>query len=599
MTMSSRPLIWFLSTATLVNFTGWVHAQEPVLPIRIVEHVAPSSEHGLRPSADFQPVWVWSKNPGDSPLRLEQVLYLEEKPNLAELQVIVDDEFEAYLNGNPVSKGTQWTELQRTDVTCLLKKGRNVLRLDCRNANASSAAGAIAVLRIKNGKDVMVAGTSHSTTVTYNCETLPSSKIAISTADSEPWNVFTPEEAQNAVLRQEVDKLKSAIRGPDSRRAAKAIGYLAQFAVDHPKLDLFEPTFTLTPETNVKPDPQSNPLLNEALKTIICNLHPEKHSETSKLCRQAATAAVYVLVANAEDTKLVLQEVESLFCQTCADQQSIQLAVLNGLLTRIALDETEFRSAPQKAKDEKEKNLKQITDQIAAIDKTSKEIVELNKRITALNEVKLTTPPALPAPLAPPPAAPPAAVTAAVTAINKVFDLLLKRVEDEQKRLESLQQVVIPEPSVSEAARTRLSDITTFIQDKTCGVPTGIASSLAQQIVFNIDNLRRSYDNIESRDNADAFFKLVKSSSKDSVQPIGAVTSAADRSGVASGFTSGERPGVSTTAPFDPQTSSKRPPLFPVTDDRGQRMRRDTSGNVDNEFRIAPGAKGATEPTGG
>jgi hypothetical protein len=585
MTMSSRPLIWFLSTATLVNFTGWVHAQEPVLPIRIVEPVAPISEHGLRPSADFQPVWVWSKNPGDSPLRLEQVLYLEEKPNLAELQVIVDDEFEAYLNGNPVSKGTQWTKLQRTDVTCLLKTGRNVLLLDCRNANASSAAGAIAVLRIKNREHVMVAGTSHSTTVTYNGETLPSSKIAISTADSEPWNVFTPEEAQNAVLRQEVDKLKSAICGPDSRRAAKAIGYLAQFAVDHPKLDLFEPTFTLTPETNVKLDPQSNPLLDYALKTIICNLHPGKHFETSKLCRQAATAAVYVLVADAEDTKLVLQEVKSLFCQTCADQQSIQLAVLNGLLTRIALDETEFRSAPQKAKDEKEKNLKQITDQIAAIDKTSKEISDLTRRFAALVDLKLPTQAGAPHP--------------AVTALDKVFGPLLKRFEDEQKKLESLQQVVIPEPSVSEAARTRLSDIATFIQEKTCCVPTGIASSLAQQIVFNIDNLRRSYDNIESRDNADAFFESVKSSSKDSVQPIGAVTSAADRSGVASGFTSGERPGVSTTAPFDPQTSSKRPPLFPVTDDRGQRTRRDTSGNVDNEFRIAPGGKGATEPTGG
>jgi hypothetical protein len=583
MTMSSRPLIWFLSTATLVNLTGWAHAQEPVQPVRIVELVAPSSEHGLRPSADFQPVWVWSKNPGDSPLCLKQVIYLEEKPTLAELQVIVDDEFDAYLDDELVSKGTQWNELQRTDVTCLLEKGRNVLRLECRNANASSAAGAIAVLRIKDGAHVLVAGTSHSTTVTYNNELLPSSKIAISTADSEPWNVFTPEDAQNAVLRQEVGELISAICGPDSRRAAKAIGYLAQFAVDHPKLDLVEPTFTLTPETNIKPDPQSNPLLDEALKTIIGILQPEKHSETSKLCRQAATAAVYVLVANAEDTHMVLQEVESLFCQTCADQQSIHLAVLNGLRTRIALDETEFRSAPLKAKEEKEKNRKQITDQIAAIEKTFKEISELARRIKSLTDLPTGH----------------STTQEAVTALNKVFKRLLNRLEDEQKILESLQQVVIPEPSVSEAARTRLSDIAEFMRQTTCCVPTGIASSLAQQIVFNIENLRRSYDNLESYDKADAFFRSVKSSSKDSVQPIGAVTSAADRSGVASRFTSGERPGVSTTAPFDPQTSSKRPPLFPVTDDRGQRTKRDTSGNVDNEFRIAPGAKGATEPTEG
>lgn len=607
MTLLSNPLRWILSTATLVNVAGSAHAQETASPEPIVAIIEPAPEtalapavdavsetasraisDGLRPSASFQPVWVWSKNPGDSPLRLEQIILLDEKPLVAELQVIVDDEFEAYINNTQVSKGTQWTELQRTEVAHVLKPGKNVLCLECRNANASSAAGAIAVLRIRKGKHVLVTGTSPSTTVVYQSQRLPTSKIVILPADSKPWNIFTPEPAQNTLLRKEVRDLISTIGSPDSHRAAKALGYLAQFAVDHPKLDLLEPSFTLTPETNVKPEPKSNPLLDLALQTIMAELGHGALSETSQLRRDAAIAAVFVLVANANNTRAVLDAVESSFCQACDDRQSIQLAVLDGLIKRINLDENKFSSAPQNVEKAREAMRKQITDQIATIENTLKEIEKTTNRIEALR--KLSTAPG---------SAPGSAPARAAEVLTKRLEELLKRLEAEQMNLESFQQELdaIPDPSVSDAARERLSVIADFVRRNSCCVQAGIASSLVQQIVFVIDKLRRRYDKIESYNKADAFFASIKSSSKVPDQAIGAVASAADRPGGSSRFTSGERPGVSTTAPFDPQASSKKPPLFPVTDDRGQRKKRDISGDVDNAFRIAPGTKGATKPT--
>jgi hypothetical protein len=602
MALLSNPVRWFLSAATLLNVSGWSHAQEAASsePIVAIGETAPetardpafdfaaktdsqAASDGMRPSSNFQPVWVWSKNTGDSPLRLEQVIILDEKPLEAELQVIVDDEFEAYLNNTQISKGTQWTELQRTKVTDMLKTGKNVLHLQCRNANASTAAAAIAVLRIKKGNQVLVAGTSPSTTVWYQSRALPTAKIAFLPADSKPWNIFTPEPPLNTSLRKEVRDLISTIGGSDSHQAAKALGYLTQFAVDHPKLDLNDPSFTLTPETNVKPEPKSNPLFDLALQTIIAELNRGPHPASPLLRRHAATAAVFVLVANADNTRAVLEAVETSFCRPSDDRQSIQLAILDGLIRRIMLDESKFILAPQNVEKAREAIRKQITDQIAAIENTLKEIEKTTNRIEALRKLSVT---------------PGSAPMRAADVLIKRLDELLERLEAEQKELESFQKNLdaITDPSVSDAARERLSVIADFVGRNSCCAQAGIASSLVQQIAVDINKLRRSYDKINSYDKADGFFASVKPSSRAPDQLIGSATSASDRPGVSSRVTSGERPGVSITAPFDSQSSSKKPPLFPLTDDRGQRKQRDISGDVDNVFRVAPGAKGATKP---
>jgi putative heme-binding domain-containing protein len=115
--------------------------------------------------------WIWDQADAnsvaqtDDPRYVRRAFTLAAKPLKAELWIAADNEYTAYVNGQKVGTGTEWSKVDRYDVARHLTAGKNVLAIVAKNHGGP--AGLIARLHIVTAdkKDTIV-GTDEQTRVT-------------------------------------------------------------------------------------------------------------------------------------------------------------------------------------------------------------------------------------------------------------------------------------------------------------------------------------------------------------------------------------------------------------------------------------------------
>lgn len=99
--------------------------------------------------------WVWDEpdanktDQSNDPRYLRLPFVLGAKPQAAELWITADNLYTAYVNGQKVGSGSEWSSPGRYDVAKHLVAGKNVLAIQA--TNQGGPAGAIARLQIKTG----------------------------------------------------------------------------------------------------------------------------------------------------------------------------------------------------------------------------------------------------------------------------------------------------------------------------------------------------------------------------------------------------------------------------------------------------------------
>jgi putative heme-binding domain-containing protein len=115
--------------------------------------------------------WVWDQADGNSTAQTDEPRYLRRtfdlsaKPAKAELWITADNEYTAYVNGQKVGHGTEWSKVDRYDVAKHLAIGKNVLAIVAKNHGGP--AGIIARLHVVSAnKKNLVVGTDDQTRIT-------------------------------------------------------------------------------------------------------------------------------------------------------------------------------------------------------------------------------------------------------------------------------------------------------------------------------------------------------------------------------------------------------------------------------------------------
>ncbi|MFY8200468.1 MAG: coiled-coil domain-containing protein, partial [Pirellula staleyi] len=352
-------------------------AQESRPPYSLVEYVQAQTVNtsSLKPSANFQPVWVWSKDANDTPLTMTQEFYLDAVPSRAELQVSTDNSYTAFVNGREFGKGRDWTRPEKYDISAELVKGINQLRLEC--VNEGVEAGAIAAIRLQYGSQVLVVGTSKSV-VTMNSggTVVPTSTKP---ANSSPWNLHKLESTKTGFVRAEANRLLSDLSSTDAQIAAKALGYLAYLSLEFPNLDLVEPTFSLIENSAVLPVPATDPLVARVRSEVVSRLDAPNH-----LVRGGAIAALTLLVSKSKDSKNLLEFITPSYCKACGTNIDLQLALLSGLNQRIASDSASFAKMVADAMKASEAKKAELDQAQAVVDAKETEIAKVQSEVIAI-----------------------------------------------------------------------------------------------------------------------------------------------------------------------------------------------------------------------
>ena len=77
--------------------------------------------------------WIWAAGNDADLAYFRKTFDLKDIPEFAELRLAVDNEFEAWVNGQFVTSGQEWTDLSRASIREHLRIGRNVLAVAARN----------------------------------------------------------------------------------------------------------------------------------------------------------------------------------------------------------------------------------------------------------------------------------------------------------------------------------------------------------------------------------------------------------------------------------------------------------------------------------
>jgi len=92
-----------------------------------------------RPAAYWRGKWIWCWNgfgPDATNVWFQRKFVLDDNPQEAELVIAGDDAFTAYVNGNAVGSGANWTLPGKFDVAKYLKKGENTVVMKVYNSEA-------------------------------------------------------------------------------------------------------------------------------------------------------------------------------------------------------------------------------------------------------------------------------------------------------------------------------------------------------------------------------------------------------------------------------------------------------------------------------
>jgi putative heme-binding domain-containing protein len=133
--------------------------------------------------AEAQWIWTAKNNVTNQQTWARTVIDLKEVPTKALLLAAADNHIEVWVNGQPAGKSDEWAEAAQTDVTKLLKPGRNTIAVLARNDGGIAAL----VVRLESGKVVL----SESNAAWRVTNAKPDAKWQTAEFDDAKWEKAT------------------------------------------------------------------------------------------------------------------------------------------------------------------------------------------------------------------------------------------------------------------------------------------------------------------------------------------------------------------------------------------------------------------------
>ena len=133
--------------------------------------------------AEAQWIWTAKNNVTNQQTWARTVIDLKEVPSKALLLAAADNHIEVWVNGQPAGKSDEWAEAAQTDVTKLLKPGRNTIAVLARNDGGIAAL----VVRLESGKVVL----SESNAAWRVTNAKPEAKWQTAEFDDAKWEKAT------------------------------------------------------------------------------------------------------------------------------------------------------------------------------------------------------------------------------------------------------------------------------------------------------------------------------------------------------------------------------------------------------------------------
>ena len=133
--------------------------------------------------AEAQWIWTAKNNVTNQQTWARTVIDLKEVPTKATLLASADNHIEVWVNGQPAGKSDEWAEAAQTDVTKLLKPGRNTIAVLARNDGGIAAL----VVRLESGKVVL----SESNAAWRVTNAKPDAKWQTAEFDDAKWEKAT------------------------------------------------------------------------------------------------------------------------------------------------------------------------------------------------------------------------------------------------------------------------------------------------------------------------------------------------------------------------------------------------------------------------
>ena len=129
--------------------TSWVVGQEKSSQ-KAEQKTAPQARAQRSQSAT--PRWIWSPSHTKNEVPVGECYFRKSfklgNPEIGEVQITADNQFELLVNGQPVGQGQDWRKMQTFDITKFLQKGRNCIAVRVANIDEGSA-GLTAMVLIK------------------------------------------------------------------------------------------------------------------------------------------------------------------------------------------------------------------------------------------------------------------------------------------------------------------------------------------------------------------------------------------------------------------------------------------------------------------
>ena len=130
-------------------------------------------------SAETQWIWTAKNNVTNQQTWARTVVDLKEVPAGATLLASADNHVEVWVNGQPAGQSDEWADAAKTDVTKLLKPGRNTIAALARNDGGIAAV----IVRLEAGKNIL----AESNTAWRVTNTKPDAKWTTAEFDDAKW----------------------------------------------------------------------------------------------------------------------------------------------------------------------------------------------------------------------------------------------------------------------------------------------------------------------------------------------------------------------------------------------------------------------------
>jgi hypothetical protein len=158
--------------------------------------------------------WIWYPDPSANAVCFRKVFSVDSIAEIekAYLRITADDTYTAYINGSKIGSCENWQDVNTYDVSSFLKKGINVLAVECSNKGAAEGLTARCVVSFKSGKEVDFCSdktwvsSAKKTDGWQNIEFDPSNWVNVSIVAKNgeaPWNICEDDPHTVATIKSE------------------------------------------------------------------------------------------------------------------------------------------------------------------------------------------------------------------------------------------------------------------------------------------------------------------------------------------------------------------------------------------------------------